>query len=353
MKVVLLAPTPPPIGGIAQWTVRMMEANLKNGWEVLVVDERIVGKREFFGDRVKHNYVDEVKRCLSIWKRLWKTLKDKDAKVVHSCIAANTMPVLRELICAIISKINGRKFIIHFRCTIPNIVSGKINILALKMICNISDCVMVLNKQSENYVKKISSTQTCLIPNFVNLDEITHGHFVNDKIERVVYVGGVIETKGCIDLIHIAKQFPDIEFRLIGNPEQKVIDEAREVNNVVLTGSVNHNQVQEELSKADVFAFLSYFPGEGFSNALAEAMANGLPCLVSDWAANPDMIEDQGGEVVPARDVDSAVSALKRMFSIEVRRKQSAFNVRKVESSYRDDVVQEQYVDCYERVLKG
>ena len=55
MKVVLLAPTPPPIGGIAQWTVRMMEANLKNGWEVLGVDEKMVGKRELFGERVKNN----------------------------------------------------------------------------------------------------------------------------------------------------------------------------------------------------------------------------------------------------------------------------------------------------------
>ncbi|MGN1158269.1 MAG: glycosyltransferase family 4 protein [Agathobacter sp.] len=353
MKVVLLAPTPPPIGGIAQWTVRMMEANLKNGWEVIVVDEKILGKREFFGNRVRHNYVDEVKRCLSIWKRLWKALEDKDVKVVHSCIAANTMPVLRELICAIISKICGRKFIIHFRCTIPNIVSGKLNRLALKMICDISDCVMVLNNQSENYVKTISSTQTCLIPNFVKLDEISHNHLINEKIKRVVYVGGVIETKGCIDIIHIAQQLPDIEFRLVGNPEQKVIDEARGINNVVLTGPLNHEQVQEELVKADVFVFLSYFEGEGFSNALAEAMANGLPCIVSDWAANADMIEDQGGEVVPVRDIDSAVSALKRMFSSEVRRKQSVFNVRKVESSYRDDVVQEQYVDCYERVLKG
>ncbi len=33
-KVVLLAPTP-PAGGIAGWTVRTMNATLKNGWQVL------------------------------------------------------------------------------------------------------------------------------------------------------------------------------------------------------------------------------------------------------------------------------------------------------------------------------
>lgn len=38
-KVVLLAPTPPPIGGIAAWTVRMMNATLPDDWKVEVVDE--------------------------------------------------------------------------------------------------------------------------------------------------------------------------------------------------------------------------------------------------------------------------------------------------------------------------
>lgn len=352
MKVVLLAPTPPPIGGIAQWTVRMMEANLKNGWEVLVVDEKIVGKREFFGDRVKHNYVDEVKRCLSIWKRLWKTLKDSDVKVVHSCIAANTMPIMREYICALITKVRHRKFIIHFRCTIPNIVSGKLNVFLLKRICNLSDCVMVLNKQSEDFIKRISHAKTCLIPNFVDVDEIAEEHNMRDKIQRVLYVGGCIESKGCLNLIEVAKAFPDIEFKLIGEPESKVVEAAKQADNVILTGPMDHNQVTKELGEADVFAFLTYFPGEGFSNALAEAMANGLPCLATDWSANADMLEGKGGEIVPIKNFEEAIHALKRMSNVEVRKKQSVFNIKKVSTVYKDSVVQDMYVDCYEELLK-
>ena len=51
MKVVLLAPTPPPAGGIAGWTVRMMSAKLKNNWQVVVVDEKVTGDRQVFGDK--------------------------------------------------------------------------------------------------------------------------------------------------------------------------------------------------------------------------------------------------------------------------------------------------------------
>ena len=67
MKVILLAPTPPPIGGIAIWTMRMLNAKLKNNWTVDVVDEKVIGKREVYGDNVK------------------RKLGDKGSSFLHSC----------------------------------------------------------------------------------------------------------------------------------------------------------------------------------------------------------------------------------------------------------------------------
>lgn len=349
-KVVLLAPTPPPIGGIAAWTVRMMKATLPNNWQVEVVDEKIIGKREFFGDKTKHDIKLEIKRCLGIWSGLRKALKDKDAKVVHACIAANTMPVLREYISACITKIRGRKFIIHFRCTIPNIVGGRLNVMALKMLCSKADCVMLLNKQSEDYIKGITKTKTVVIPNFVDAAEVVDYHEIREKVHRVLYVGGVIESKGCLDIIEVAKSFPEIEFKLIGNPEESCARAAEKVPNVHLAGTMPHSEIIEEMKQADVFMFLTYFPGEGFSNSLAEAMAAGLPCIVTDWAANKDMIEDKGGVVVPVKSSNAVIDAINEMKGAEKRRECSEFNIKKVKSTYRDGMVQQQYVQCYERL---
>ena len=351
-KVILLAPTPPPIGGIAAWTVRMMNAKLPNDWVVEVVDEKIIGKREFFGDKTKHDIKSEIKRCHSIWSGLRKALKDKEAKVVHACIAANTMPVLREYISACITKIRGRKFIIHFRCTVPNIVGGRLNIIALKMLCNKADCVMLLNKQSEEYIKGITKTKTVVIPNFVDAAEVVDSHVMNKDIKRVLYVGGVIESKGCLDIIEVAKNFPQIEFKLIGNPEETCVKAAEVVSNVVLAGTMPHSEIIEEMKQADVFMFLTYFPGEGFSNSLAEAMAAGLPCIVTDWAANKDMIEDKGGVVVPVHGVNETYKGLEWMADQSIRKQQSEFNIEKIKREYADSVVQAQYVKCYEELLK-
>ncbi len=351
-KVVLLAPTPPPIGGIAAWTVRMMNATLPNDWQVEVVDEKIIGKREFFGDKTKHDIKSEIKRCHGIWSGLRKALKDKDAKVVHACIAANTMPVLREYISACITKIRGRKFVIHFRCTIPNIVGGKLNVIALKMLCNKADCVMLLNKQSKDYIKGITKTKTVVIPNFVDAQEVINSHEIREKARRVLYVGGVIESKGCLDIIEVAKSFPEIEFKLIGNPEETCVKAAEKIPNVILAGTMPHSEIIEEMKQADVFMFLTYFPGEGFSNSLVEAMAAGLPCIVTDWAANKDMIEDKGGVVVPVHGIKEACKGLERMADQSVRKYQSEFNIEKIKREYADAVVQAQYVKCYEELLK-
>lgn len=352
MKVILLSATPPPIGGIAIWTVRMLNAKLKNGWVLELVDEKIIGGREVFGDRIKHDYKVEIKRCLKIWKNLHKALKDKDARIVHACIPANTLPVLRECISAIIAKLNKRKFIIHFRCTVPNMIKNRRNKIAVKLLCDLSDCVMVLNETSCEYISTISSTEVQLIPNFVEEAEVKSHHTINNDVKRVLYSGGVIESKGCLDLIEVAKAYPSIEFRLLGKYSTQIADKAKNVSNVFLLGAMEHEYVVKELEQADIFAFLSYFPGEGFSNALAEAMACGVPCLVSDWAANKDMIENKGGVVVPIRNPKKAIEGIAKMMSFDVREKQSEFCLKKVKSSYVANVVIDQYVDCYEHILK-
>lgn len=349
-KVVLLAPTPPPVGGIAGWTVRMMNATLKNGWQVAVVDEKTIGGRQVFGDKTKRNLLTEIKRCLRIWKNLKIELKDPNAKVVHSCIPSVPLAMLREYICARITKRRKRKFIIHFRCTVPNTTKGRFGHFMLKRLCNQADLIMTLNEQTNAYLEQYTKTPKQLIPNFVSAQELASREHVREKIEKVLYVGGVIQTKGAMDMLEVAKQFPEIEFRMVGKSESQVEEYAKQNNilNVVFTGPKEREEVKQELMDADVFMFLTYFHGEGFSNALAEAMATGLPCIVTDWAANKDMIEDQGGCVVPVKVPQEAVKALKSILSPEIRAKQAAWNTQKIKTQYLDEIVLDQYVDVYE-----
>jgi glycosyltransferase involved in cell wall biosynthesis len=354
MKVVLLAPTPPPAGGIASWAVRMQEIGSKFGWDVHIVDEKLIGKRTIFGNKNKRNLFVEVKRSIGIWRNLIKVLKDVNVKVVHCSIPSTTYAMLRELGSLIITKLYKRKLIIHYHCTLPNIVSTRVGIFVFKLLSNNSDLIIVLNSQSEEFVRKHTMTPSRLIPNFVKQTEIMDSKkIISPKVKTVVYVGGVIESKGCLDIITIAKEFEDIEFRLVGYAGENILRMER-TKNVTLVGEVDRESVKKELEKADVFMFLTYFPGEGFSVALTEAMAAGLPCIVTDWAANRDMIEGKGGIIVPIRNPEAAANALRVLDSdAELRKHQSQWNVEKVKRFYSENVVASLYADVYNSILRN
>lgn len=83
-------------------------------------------------------------------------------------------------------------------------------------------------------------------------------------------------------------------------------------------------------------------------------MAYGLPCIVSDWAANKDMIENSGGIVVPAKDITSIENAIKMLKTNKaLREKQSQWNISKVRREYLDKRVTDMYVDQYERLVNN
>lgn len=349
MKVILLAPTPPPRGGIAGWTERMQHAKLKNGWEIAVVDEKLQGGREVFGEKAKRNIFSEIKRCFYIWRGLKKELKCEDAKVVQSCIPATTTAMLRENICALITRKHDRKFIIHFRCTLPNMVKGTAAGLVLRRFTSKADAIFVLNSQSKEFLEKSGcKAQIEIIPNFIENESIREKDFFREEIEKLVYVGGVIPEKGCDLIINAARLLPEIEFCLVGKNGMQGYEIP---SNVILTGEVDKKAVEAYLQDADGFIFASRFYGEGFSNALAEAMAHGLPCIVTDWAANRDMIENKGGIVLNQSSPDELIKAIKELEASEKRSECGKWNVQKVLENYTEQIITSKYVDVYERLL--
>ena len=348
-KVILLAPTPPPYGGIAGWVSRMLNAKLKNDWKVAVVDEKVIGGRTVFGEKAKKNLFIEIKRCIKIWKSLILELNDSNVKIVQACIPAGTTSMMRECISAIITKIFGKKFIVHFRCTLPNMVKTSSSMLLFKLLVKLSDDVFVLNNSSRIFLFKTCKRKKCeVIPNFIETEEIIKKTNRNDEIKTIVYVGGVIPEKGCDLIYEIAPDFPNINFKLIGNVGMgsKIAP-----NNVILTGELPKQKVKEELRQADVFMFLSRYCGEGFSNALAEAMAYELPCIVSDWAANSDMIENKGGVVVPIQNKKAVKNAIDKLKDSETRKEMGEWNRKKVLEKYSRDIIIDAYVAAYDKVI--
>ena len=259
---------------------------------------------------------------------------------------------MREIVCAKIAKKEGCHFIAHFHCTVPVVVKSKIHLDTLKVFLSLSDAAIVLNEQSKQFLEQICNIPVYVIPNFVLDEECASsngGRRIRRKITRVLYAGGITEEKGVYDILRVAHHCADIEFVLAGagSISKEIADMP---NNVKLLGPLERSDLALEYEEADAFIFLSHFKSEGFSCALLEAMASGLPCVVTDWAANKEMIDDEGGIVVPCFDPNAVVSALKKIDDPLIRKGQSERNIRVVQEKYSEKVVVGMYSDVYHAV---
>lgn len=80
-------------------------------------------------------------------------------------------------------------------------------------------------------------------------------------------------------------------------------------------------------------------------------MACGLPCIATDVGANRDMLEEKGGIIVPAKNVDAIVDAFKKLEDRNVRKDISSWNIEKVKNNYTRTSVLDEIMDIYKRIV--
>ena len=142
--------------------------------------------------------------------------------------------------------------------------------------------------------------------------------------------------KGAREIYDLAETFPEITFELIGEVRSDV-KEWPKPSNVVLAGRKNRPEIMETLDTADIFVFPSH--SEGFSIALLESKARGLPCVATAVGANLDMLENCGGVIVPVGDVPAMIAAIHQLQEPQVRQMASDWNVKKVREKYTTNAV--------------
>jgi len=109
---------------------------------------------------------------------------------------------------------------------------------------------------------------------------------LSDGERVVISVGHLMERKGILDYIELARQMPETRFfwfgytdpKLIPTPVQQAIDGAPE--NLTFAGFVDQAALRDAYCGADAFAFLSHEETEGI--VVLEALACGVPTVLRD-----------------------------------------------------------------------
>ena len=347
-KLLLVSPkTEQSKGGIAVWTDMFLSHCEQDGISCDLLNIATIGVRAKQGN-AKRNFKDEFIRTRFIFRNLKRKIYNNVYDAAHVNTSCGTFGLIRDfLTIKLIKKKQPKcKTILHFHCDIQTQCRSSISRYFLSKILNISDDVLVLNKRNEIFLRDKYRISCKVIPNFIESSMVrTDEKHISPEIKEAIFVGYVRPEKGIRELYELAQAFPAITFRLIGEIHSEVAS-WKKPDNVELCGKRNHADILSEMDHADVFVFLSH--SEGFSIALLEAMARGLPCIATDVGANKEMLENQGGIIVNIGDTDSAALALKSMQNFHKRKEMSAWNSQKVRSFYTVEAVMKRLVKFYE-----
>ena len=349
MKVLLVSPLPPPMGGIATLTERIIN-NLSSSeieFECINVAHKVNESNDYI---VKYGKIESIiilrRTLVTIFIRCIK--KECDIIHVNSSSGDGT---LRDYLIQKIAKKFNIPVIIQYHCNLEDSINGS---RIAKKICRrcfkLASRIIVLNESSQKFIKE-RGYNSLIVPNGIPENLLASEHSINECIKNVVFTGRVSELKGCRELYECAKINPNIIFNLAGLINEELGKKMCTLNNIKLFGALQHNEVIALLDKADVFIFPTY--SEGFSVSLLEAMARGVPCITTGVGANQAMIENKGGVIVETKNAEAVIKALKEISEPSVREKMSIWNIKKVSDFYTEEKMYKKFLSIYREIVSN
>lgn len=219
--------------------------------------------------------------------------------------------------------------------------------------------IITQTKSAVNYFSKINNHKLLVIPNAV-CKPIKIKSNLSPKVINIISVGRLCKFKGFETLINaffkIVKDFPDnLDLKLTiygeGIDRNRLEDLIKSYNlqsRILLPGSCN--QIYEELLKSDLFIFPSHY--EGFPNALAEAMAVGLPVIASNCSGNIELIQDQvNGRLFPIGDVDALALLIKELINDYTERTKLSLAANKIVQQFSEGKIYAKWEDAINSVI--
>ncbi len=122
-----------------------------------------------------------------------------------------------------------------------------------------------------------------------------YGFSSSDKV--IISVGHLIERKGIIDFIDLAKSMPNTTFMWFGStPSNMITSNVKHAiknapKNVIFAGYVSREDLRDAYCGADLFAFMSHEETEGI--VVLEALACKIPMVVRDIPVYSSWLTDK------------------------------------------------------------
>lgn len=209
-----------------------------------------------------------------------------------------------------------------------------------------------------------------VVPNGIDLTEFnnlpTPGAFKNNHAilqgkRYLLFLGRIHIIKGLDILVDsfkkMALEYPDLHLVVVGPDsegyEKKIkslLGEAGILSRTLFTGMLTGSDKLSALVDAECFVLPSY--SENFGMAVAEAMACGIPVIISNKVGIYEEVERERAGIIVDTKVDSLYNGIKALLDDESLRKKIADNGKRfVHARYDVQKVADQMIEVYERLV--
>ena len=335
MKILYIAPLPPPITGHSLVSKVLLDELIKIH-QVEIID---LSKDSF------SEGIDGFKRILQIVKILIKTaIKKKGKDIIYLTISESLAGNLKDLLIYLICFRLNNKIIIHLHGgSIKRQLWNKYFVIKWVnhfFIKRLRGVIISGESHVSIFSDIIPREKIHLVPNFAQDYLFVNQSIIDLKYEspiiRVLYMSNLIPKKGYIELVNafflLTQEFKErIQIDFAGafdSEEQKVIflNKISAYNQITYHGVVSEAAKKSLFSQAHIFCLpTSYFEGQPIS--ILEAYASGCVVVTTAQAGILDIFEPGvNGYVIEAESSESIKNVLESLFGIEDKMHQISTN---------------------------
>ncbi len=181
----------------------------------------------------------------------------------------------------------------------------------------------------------------------------------NDTVFTILYVGSLSENKGVQDLINafseLITQRPDCKLLIVGDGPlrsdlENLAFQKGVAGRVTFSGKVPHSEVWKYYRQSSVFVHPGHW-NEPFGRTLLEAISYGLPCVVSDIGAPPEVV-GSAGLVFPRGNIEVLNEKIKLLYDNNRLRVELSKNCKYVLEKYNKNSIIAEIIQYYDEIIQ-
>lgn len=351
INLCLVAPLPPPYGGIAHWCGLITRYARRRDDVSLDVIDIAPRWRSIHDLSIFRRSIGGLVQMVGDLCLLLRVAHRSRLDVIHLTTSGH-LAVFRDLGVMVISRLLRVPVVYHIRFgRVPLLLKsrGWEGRLITKAIQG-SAVVVAIDEKTGSVIKQaIPRANVQVVPNCVDYSTFPQVEKSSNAEKVALFVGWVIAAKGVRELVSAWSRIGPAGWvlRIAGPSDENYIMSLKELFpscRVEFLGELSHSAAMREMALCDLFVLPSYT--EGFPNAVVEAMALGKAVVATKVGAIPEMLEQgECGVLIDPRDEAGLAEAMLGLVQDEALR--SKFGQRAAKralENYSIDSVFERYL---------